>query len=48
VGTAAVIEKARAVVGDQPIYVSVDVDGFDPALVRSNDEYQPARRADSI
>jgi guanidinopropionase len=30
-GIAAVIEKARAVVGDQPIYVSVDVDGFDPA-----------------
>jgi guanidinopropionase len=30
-GVAAVIEKARAVVGDQPIYISVDVDGFDPA-----------------
>jgi guanidinopropionase len=30
-GLGAVIEKARAVVGDQPIYVSVDVDGFDPA-----------------
>ena len=30
-GIPAVIEKARAVVGDQPIYVSVDVDGFDPA-----------------
>jgi agmatinase len=30
-GLPAVIEKARAVVGDQPIYVSVDVDGFDPA-----------------
>lgn len=30
-GVSAVIEKARAVVGDQPIYVSVDVDGFDPA-----------------
>jgi guanidinopropionase len=29
-GLAAVIEKARSVVGDQPIYVSVDVDGFDP------------------
>src|SRR6516162_285563 len=26
----AVIAKAREVVGDQPIYVSVDVDGFDP------------------
>ena len=30
-GVAAVIDKARSVVGDQPIYVSVDVDGFDPA-----------------
>lgn len=30
-GVAAVIEKARTVVGDQPFYVSVDVDGFDPA-----------------
>jgi guanidinopropionase len=30
-GVAAVIDKARTVVGDQPIYVSVDVDGFDPA-----------------
>ena len=30
-GVEAVIAKARAVVGDQPIYVSVDVDGFDPA-----------------
>src|SRR5580658_2671913 len=30
-GLPAVIEKARAVVGDQPIYISVDVDGFDPA-----------------
>jgi len=30
-GVAAVIDKARAVVGDQPVYVSVDVDGFDPA-----------------
>jgi guanidinopropionase len=30
-GVNAVIERARAVVGDQPIYVSVDVDGFDPA-----------------
>jgi agmatinase len=31
-GLEAVIEKARAVVGDQPVYVSVDVDGFDPAF----------------
>jgi len=30
-GVSGVLEKARAVVGDQPIYVSVDVDGFDPA-----------------
>jgi guanidinopropionase len=30
-GLAAVIDKAREVVADQPIYVSVDVDGFDPA-----------------
>jgi guanidinopropionase len=30
-GIAAVIDRARSVVGDQPIYVSVDVDGFDPA-----------------
>jgi guanidinopropionase len=30
-GVPAVIEKARSVVGDEPIYVSVDVDGFDPA-----------------
>ena len=31
-GVDAVIEKARAVVGTGPIYVSVDVDGFDPAF----------------
>jgi len=30
-GVPAVIDKARAVVGDGPVYVSVDVDGFDPA-----------------
>jgi len=30
-GLDGVIAKARAVVGDEPIYVSVDVDGFDPA-----------------
>jgi agmatinase len=29
-GLPAVIDKARAVVGDQPFYISVDVDGFDP------------------
>jgi agmatinase len=31
-GVAAVLEKAREVVGDQPIYISVDVDGFDPVF----------------
>jgi agmatinase len=30
-GLEAVIARARAVVGDGPTYVSVDVDGFDPA-----------------
>ena len=30
-GLDAVIAKARAVVGEHPLYVSVDVDGFDPA-----------------
>jgi guanidinopropionase len=30
-GVAAVGEMARAVVGDGPVYISVDVDGFDPA-----------------
>jgi guanidinopropionase len=30
-GLPAVAERARAVVGDGPVYVSVDVDGFDPA-----------------
>jgi guanidinopropionase len=30
-GLPGVIEKARAVVGQGPVYVSVDVDGFDPA-----------------
>src|ERR1700728_5048674 len=30
-GLPAVAERARAVVGDGPTYVSVDVDGFDPA-----------------
>jgi guanidinopropionase len=29
-GVTGVIDKARQVVGDQPIYISVDVDGFDP------------------
>ena len=30
-GLAAVIARCRAVVGDGPVYVTVDVDGFDPA-----------------
>ena len=30
-GVAGVVEKARQVVGDAPVYISVDVDGFDPA-----------------
>ncbi len=30
-GLEAVAEKARSVVGDGPVYVTVDVDGFDPA-----------------
>jgi guanidinopropionase len=30
-GVPGVIEKARQVVGDAPVYISVDVDGFDPA-----------------
>ena len=30
-GVAAVAQRARNVVGDGPVYVSVDVDGFDPA-----------------
>jgi len=29
-GVTAVAERARAVVGDGPVYISVDVDGFDP------------------
>jgi len=31
-GTAAVVAKARAVVGDGPTYVTFDVDGIDPAF----------------
>lgn len=31
-GIDAVIEKTRAVVGDGPVYVSLDVDGIDPAF----------------
>ena len=30
-GIAAVVEKTRAVVGDGPVYISLDVDGIDPA-----------------
>jgi guanidinopropionase len=32
IGIAAIIEKARAVVGSGPVYVSFDVDGLDPAF----------------
>ena len=31
-GVEAVIEKARQVVGEGPVYVSLDVDGLDPAF----------------
>jgi guanidinopropionase len=31
-GIAAVVERARAVVGDGPTYISLDVDGLDPAF----------------
>jgi agmatinase len=31
-GVEAVAERARAVIGEQPFYISVDVDGFDPAF----------------
>ncbi len=31
-GISAVIARARAVVGDQPFYISLDVDGIDPAF----------------
>ena len=31
-GVAAIAARARTVVGDGPVYVSVDVDGFDPAF----------------
>jgi guanidinopropionase len=31
-GIAAVIDRARAVIGDQPFYISLDVDGIDPAF----------------
>jgi agmatinase len=32
VGVAAIAARARAVVGTGPVYISVDVDGFDPAF----------------
>ncbi|MBI2311309.1 MAG: agmatinase [Betaproteobacteria bacterium] len=31
-GVDAVIEKARSVVGEQPFYITIDVDGFDPTF----------------
>jgi agmatinase len=40
-GVEAVIQKARAVAGDQPIYVTVDVDGFDPAYAPGTGTPEP-------
>ena len=40
-GIAAVIERARAVVGDQPVYISVDVDGFDPVYAPGTGTPEP-------
>jgi guanidinopropionase len=40
-GVEAVIQKARAVVGDQPVYVTVDVDGFDPAFAPGTGTPEP-------
>jgi guanidinopropionase len=40
-GLAAVIEKARAVVGDGPVYISVDVDGFDPVFAPGTGTPEP-------
>ncbi|MEX0284036.1 MAG: agmatinase [Paracoccaceae bacterium] len=31
-GVAAVVEKAKAIVGDNPVYLSFDIDGLDPAF----------------
>ncbi|HZU88792.1 MAG TPA: arginase family protein, partial [Stellaceae bacterium] len=31
-GVAGIVERARAVVGDGPVYISFDVDGLDPAF----------------
>src|SRR5580658_6574392 len=40
-GIAAVIDKAREVVGDQPVYISVDVDGFDPVYAPGTGTPEP-------
>jgi len=40
-GVEGVIEKARSVVGNLPIYVSVDVDGFDPAYAPGTGTPEP-------
>jgi guanidinopropionase len=40
-GVAAVIDKAREVVGDLPIYISVDVDGFDPVFAPGTGTPEP-------
>jgi agmatinase len=40
-GIQAVIDKARAVVGDGPVYISVDVDGFDPVYAPGTGTPEP-------
>jgi agmatinase len=40
-GLPAVIEKAREVVGDKPVYVTVDVDGFDPVYAPGTGTPEP-------
>jgi agmatinase len=40
-GVEGVIEKARAVVGDLPMYITVDVDGFDPAYAPGTGTPEP-------
>ncbi len=40
-GVDMVIARAREVVGDQPIYVSVDVDGFDPVFAPGTGTPEP-------
>jgi len=40
-GVDEVAERARAVVGEQPFYISVDVDGFDPAFAPGTGTPEP-------